>query len=108
MESTLFVERVKELIKDNNLTQRDLANDIGVTESTMCKYLAGTRIPGGDTLLNLATALKTTTDYLLGLDDINKKELDYTDLKRLLARKPKDLTPLEKTELISIILENNK
>lgn len=108
MENTVFVERVKELIKENNLTQRDLANDIGVTESTMCKYLAGSRVPGGDTLLNLATALKTTTDYLLGLDDSNKQELDFTDLKRLLARGPKDLTPAEKNELISIILDNNK
>lgn len=102
----IFTERVKELIKVNNLTQRDLANDIGVTESTMCKYLSGTRVPGGETLSNLATALKTTTDYLLGLQDKKKSEINNSDLKILLARSSKELTPLEKNELISIILDN--
>lgn len=106
MEKTVFTQRVKKLIKLNNLTQRDLANDIGVTESTMCKYLSGTRVPGGDTLSNLATALKTTSDYLLGLENENKEEFDYSDLKRLLARSSKELTPSEKNELIGIILDN--
>lgn len=106
MEKGVFVERVKELIKVNNLTQRDLANDIGVTESTMCKYLSGDRVPGGETLSNLATALKTTTDYLLGLDNENKTEINNSELKLLLARSAKELTPEEKNELISIILDN--
>lgn len=106
MKKGVFTERVKELIKVNNLTQRDLANDIGVTESTMCKYLAGTRVPGGETLSNLATALKTTTDYLLGLEDKKKTEMNNSDLKILLARSSKELTPSEKNELISIILDN--
>lgn len=106
MEKGVFTERVKELIKVNNLTQRDLANDIGVTESTMCKYLAGTRVPGGETLSNLATALKTTTDYLLGLEEKKKTEINNSDLKILLARSSKELTPAEKNELISIILDN--
>lgn len=106
MKKSIFVERVKELIKINNLTQRDLANDVGVTESTMSKYLSGDRIPGGETLSNLATALKTTTDYLLGLNNENKTMINNYELRLLLARSTKELTPEEKNELISIILDN--
>ena len=106
MKKGIFVERVKELIKINNLTQRDLANDVGVTESTMSKYLSGDRIPGGETLSNLATALKTTTDYLLGLNNENKTMINNSELRLLLARSTKELTPEEKNELISIILDN--
>lgn len=106
MKKDIFVERVKELIKVNNLKQKDLANDIGVTESTMCKYLSGDRVPGGETLSNLATALKTTTDYLLGLDNENRTEMNSSELRLLLARSAKELTPSEKNELISIILSN--
>lgn len=106
MKKSIFVERVKELIKINNLTQRDLANDVGVTESTMSKYLSGDRIPGGETLSNLATALKTTTDYLLGLNNENKTMINNSELRLLLARSTKELTPEEKNELISIILNN--
>lgn len=96
MKKSIFVERVKELIKINNLTQRDLANDVGVTESTMSKYLSGDRIPGGETLSNLATALKTTTDYLLGLNNENKTMINNSELRLLLARSTKELTPEEK------------
>ena len=106
MKKSIFVERVKELIKINNLTQRYLANDVGVTESTMSKYLSGDRIPGGETLSNLATALKTTTDYLLGLNNENKTMINNSELRLLLARSTKELTPEEKNELISIILDN--
>mgnify|MGYP004580375005 FL=1 len=106
MKKSIFVDRVKELIKINNLTQRDLANDVGVTESTMSKYLSGDRIPGGETLSNLATALKTTTDYLLGLNNENKTMINNSELRLLLARSTKELTPEEKNELISIILDN--
>ena len=106
MKKSIFVERVKDLIKINNLTQGDLANDVGVTESTMSKYLLGDRIPGGETLSNLATALKTTTDYLLGLNNENKTMINNSELRLLLARSTKELTPEEKNELISIILDN--
>ena len=36
----LFVERIKKLIEESGITQRDLAQDIGVTESTISKYLS--------------------------------------------------------------------
>lgn len=52
-----------------------MANDVGVTRNPQSKYLSGDRIPGGETLSNLATALKTTTDYLLGLNNENKTML---------------------------------
>lgn len=72
----------------------------------MSKYLSGDRIPGGETLSNLATALKTTTDYLLGLNNENKTMINNSELRLLLARSTKELTPEEKNELISIILDN--
>lgn len=101
----LFVERIKKLIEESGITQRDLAQDIGVTESTISKYLSGERTPNGDILLNLATALNTTSDYLLGLSDTDKKNLNFTELKGILARNSKDLSPEEKNKLIEIIVK---
>ena len=100
-----FVERIKRLIEKSGLTQRDLAQDIGVTESAISKYLSGERIPNGDVLLNLATALNTTSDYLLGLTDVDNGDLNFSELKGILARNSKDLTAEEKNKLIEIIVK---
>lgn len=100
-----FVERIKRLIEKSGLTQRDLAQDIGVTESAISKYLSGERIPNGDVLLNLATALNTTSDYLLGLTDADNGDLNFSELKGILARNSKDLTAEEKNKLIEIIVK---
>ena len=102
----VFVERIKRLIEESKITQRDLAQDIGVTESTISKYLNGERMPSGDTLLNLATALNTTSDYLLGRSDSDKESLDFSELKGILARNSKELTAEEKNRLIEIIIKN--
>ncbi len=102
----VFVERIKRLIEESKITQRDLAQDIGVTESTISKYLNGERMPSGDTLLNLATALNTTSDYLLGRSDNDKESLDFSELKGILARNAKELTAEEKNRLIEIIVKN--
>ncbi len=102
---TAFGERFKELLAKSEYSQREIAQDIGVTESAISKYLSGERIPNGDILLNLATALNTTTDYLLGLDSTNDGSLEFMKLKGLLARNAKNLTPEQKNKLIQIIVK---
>ncbi len=103
--NNLFVERIKGLIEKIGVTQRDLAQDIGVTESTLSKYLKGERTPNRDVLLNIATALNTTSDYLLGLSDTDKETLNFNELKGILARNSKDLSAEQKTKLIEVIIK---
>lgn len=102
-----FVERLKELIKRENIKQKDLAEDVGITEAALSRYMKGDRIPHGETLCNLATALHTTTDYLLGRDDIENfnKEISFDEMGGLLARNSKNYTEAEKNELLRIILK---
>lgn len=61
-----FREKVVALLNKNNITQRELANKVGVTEASMSRYINGDRTPKGPVILNIANALHTTTDYLLG------------------------------------------
>lgn len=101
----LFVKRLKKLIDECKTTQRDLAQDIGVTESTVSKYLSGERTPNTEILHNIATALNTTADYLLGIDNEEKEKLDFYELKGILARNSKGLSAEEKNKLIEIIVK---
>ena len=64
-----IAERMAEIISDRKMTQKDLASLSGVTESAISHYLKGDRIPRGATLIKIAKALNTTTDYLLSQDE---------------------------------------
>ncbi|MBR2614301.1 MAG: helix-turn-helix transcriptional regulator, partial [Clostridia bacterium] len=56
--------RIATLLKEMNISQKDLAMMIGVTESALTRYIKNEREPKIEVLANLATALNTTVDYL--------------------------------------------
>lgn len=62
-----FKERLKEKRLEANLTQVQLAEKVSVTARTIQNYELGTRKPTKfDVVERIATALNTTTEYLLG------------------------------------------
>lgn len=60
---------VKELRKDKNLTQSDVARYFGIIAPLYCMYETGTRKMSLDMLCALADLLDTSTDYILGRTD---------------------------------------
>ena len=63
---SIFGERISKLLENKGLTQKELAEKSGVTESAMSYYVKGDRTPRSDVLSRIAKALDTSTDYLLG------------------------------------------
>lgn len=61
-----FTERLKALRQKNNLTQKELADILGVSQGAYQKWEKGKREPNFENLLKLAAVLNTTTSYLLG------------------------------------------
>ncbi len=61
--------KIKELRVESGLYQSQLAEMVGLAQNTISQYENGTNSPSIETLANLAIVLKTTTDYLLGLED---------------------------------------
>lgn len=64
-----FTKRLSELLKRYSITQRELAKKIGVSENTMSRYCSGTRCPGAIEMINIASELNVTIEYLVGIDD---------------------------------------
>ena len=58
--------RIKQLLEKNSMTQRDLANKIGITETSISRYISGERMPKANIVVYMADVLNTTTDYILG------------------------------------------
>ncbi len=98
----LFKKRLGEELKKMNMTQRELAETIGVNETTISRYITGEREPKYEVMANIATALHTTVAYLLGE---NEEVYSFPKVKCILARNAGSLTEKEKCELINVILE---
>lgn len=60
------VEHLKLARKQSGMTQKEVADNIGVGQSTYKNYECGIREPNGDTIVELANLFNVTTDYLLG------------------------------------------
>lgn len=65
----IFCERLKDLRKENNLSTIQLANALGVGDSTISRWENGLRIPSIDHLYNIAIFFKVSSDYLIGLEN---------------------------------------
>lgn len=80
-------KRMLELMHQQGRTQKQVAELIGTTEATMSRYISGEREPKANVLSNIATALHTTSDHLLGRDiDQNDLNAAYTLVARNAAR----------------------
>lgn len=62
--------RLKQLRKDNNLTQRQLAFQVGITYQSYQAYEYGTALPSVYIIIDLAELYDVSTDYILGLSEI--------------------------------------
>lgn len=65
-------ERMKELRKERNLRQEDIAVELGIAITTYCRYELGMRDPTLTVLCRMADYYGVTTDYLLGRSDTRK------------------------------------
>jgi len=67
-----FSDRVKELRKTRNMTQRQIAQELGITERSYQRYEAENN-PNNETLIKLADFFDVSTDYLLGRSNNPKR-----------------------------------
>lgn len=62
-------ERIRKLRTELGLSQKELAEKLGVAQNTVAQYEKGTSKLSIEVLYYLALALNTTADEILGLDD---------------------------------------
>ena len=70
-----FGERLRNLRKQKNLTQKQLASLIGVKNSIISFYEVGDRFPSPEMLIKLSRVLGVSTDYLLGLGAVETMDV---------------------------------
>lgn len=62
-------DKLKSLRLEKKLTQKQIADRIGLAISAVSSYESGSRYPSYDVLVKLARIFHVSTDYLLGMND---------------------------------------
>ena len=93
-------ENIKYIRKSKGLTQRELAEKIGVTDSAITRYEKGDREPNIETLNKIATALEVT------INDLIKNE-EKASNKNSIGIRFLDMNKLgnEKEQIIKVVEE---
>ncbi len=84
-----FAKRLSELRNEFKMTQKELADKLGVSRGTIGMYEIGQRDPDTETLLKLSSIFNVSIDYLLGKTDIRNSEKITQD--KLTEKDKKDI-----------------
>ncbi len=64
------MNRLRELRKERNVTQQELADEMLATQRTLARYETGEREPRLPMVFDLSDYFKVSIDYLVGRSDI--------------------------------------
>lgn len=66
-DSNKFSYNLVSLMEENNMKQNVIADQIGVSEVTISRYISGKRTPRLDIIIKIANLFNVSTDFLLGI-----------------------------------------
>ncbi len=76
-----FGSRLKEIRNDKGVSQKDVAEHLGVSITSISQYESDSRFPNEDMLRRICIYYKITSDYLLGLTDVKHAPLSSDEIK---------------------------
>ena len=80
-----FIKKLSILLEEKNITQRELAEKINVTEVTISRYLSGERSPRIEIVSKIAEFFNVSIDYLFGKEELINPNIDTSNDQRLVA-----------------------
>lgn len=78
-----FGSNLKELRLKHKMTQKELADKIGVTKSVVSYYELQERSPSPEILIKLSRIFHVTTDYLLGIEHTHTTDVSNLSSEQL-------------------------
>lgn len=69
MENSIIKQRLREEIKNSNLTTVEISKRVGVSPEMITQYLTTKKLPRLDTFAKLCKELDLSANYILGLDE---------------------------------------
>lgn len=70
----MFGDRLKELRKQNDMSQEKLGEYLGVTNNAIYNWEVGKAQPSIESIIKIAELFNVSTDYLFGMEKLDKEE----------------------------------
>ncbi len=106
-------KNIKYLREKNNLSQKEFARILNISNSTLSQYESNVRVPSDDIKIQIADYFNVSLDYLLGRPDphhidkekskVSELEEDFPEGISVLYRANKNLTPEQKEVMLRMI-----
>jgi transcriptional regulator with XRE-family HTH domain len=90
-------ERLKQLREEQNLSQSELSEQIGIAQSSIGNYERGNRFPDSQIILKISEFFNVSADYLLGLSKYKNPEektniaKEFTEISSKINALPPDM-----------------
>ena len=97
-----IAERIRERRKELGLNQKELAESSELSQMQISRYESGDTQPTARTIIALARALHTTTDWLLGYTDY-LPEATLTDEELEILRVLRSKSPARYQDILEIV-----
>ncbi|NLJ19372.1 helix-turn-helix transcriptional regulator [Globicatella sulfidifaciens] len=105
-----FKDRLKDLRKQANLTQKEVAQELGISQPAYGAWERGVKMPTHENSKKLANLFNVSLDDLLG--NVKEDEIDLSEVELLFRTTSKGMTEEEqavfKDELIQFMKERKK
>lgn len=75
-----FGSRLRELLHERNISQKDFAKEMGIAPSTAGNYVNGLREPDYESLKRIARFFHVSTDFLLGIEYEEVEDAELNEL----------------------------
>ena len=105
-----FATRLRELRVAARLRQKDLADAVGVAQTTIANYEQGARFPDESNLRRIADHFSVSLDYLMGRTEVNLFDQDGQYPNAYLREERETLTPMSPLarEYLDALLEGRR
>lgn len=102
-----FATRLRQLRKEHNLRQIDLAAKLGLAQTTIANYEQHSRFPDEKTLRNIADHFEVSYDFLLGRTDLSIMPGPMGDFSGSPYANRQPLSP-EAEKYLTLLIEGNR
>lgn len=101
-----FGEKVKKIMLESGINQKELSKRSGVSEASLCRYISGSLKPRIDIVSNIAKVFGLKASDLLG--DEKRSEISiYDETISVVTRNRNKLSNEEKAEIVKILFGGN-
>jgi Predicted transcriptional regulators len=95
------MNRLKDLRKENHMSQEELAKIFNVAQNTLSNWERGNREMDTKTVMEISKYFNVSTDYLLGTSNI-RQEMTFDDFSYALYGEVRELNDEEKETLLNM------